>query len=319
VSGLVTLKECLAKGFTPTVFESQKHSGGQWRYTEPDPVTGEVHSSVSHGTVFNSCRDTSAFSDFPYDPARYPEYLPHKKFVQYLDEYAEFFDLNRHVRYDTKVIRCEQTTDGGWSVTYEQNGTVLVELYDVLFACTGHLSKPITPRFEGLENFKGKLIHSHVYRRPGPFEGEKVAVIGIGPSAVDVACEISPQTEECHVITRSGAWIIPRFVLGAPVEAFDSRLTTYLPATFGQWTQKLLLNFIQGNLPSDLKPAHNILEAIPTIRSDFLEKVNVGFVQTHRSGIERFTENGLVLTNGTELDVDTVISCTGYLVSHYFS
>jgi dimethylaniline monooxygenase (N-oxide forming) len=70
MSGLTTLKECLAAGFNATVFEAQDHIGGQWQYTDPDPVTGEVHSSIYQGTVFNSCRDTSSFSDFPMDPAR---------------------------------------------------------------------------------------------------------------------------------------------------------------------------------------------------------------------------------------------------------
>lgn len=42
--------------------------------------------------------------------------------------------------------------------------------------------------------------------------------------AVDIACETSPQTDECHLVTRTGGWIIPRFVLGMPVEAWDSML-----------------------------------------------------------------------------------------------
>jgi hypothetical protein len=51
--------------FTATIFETEDHLGGQWQYTEPDPVTGEIHSSIYEGVVFHSCRDTSNFSDFP--------------------------------------------------------------------------------------------------------------------------------------------------------------------------------------------------------------------------------------------------------------
>jgi dimethylaniline monooxygenase (N-oxide forming) len=180
-SGLTTLKECLSKGLSATVFEAQGHSGGQWRYTEPD-ANGQVHSSVYHGCVFNSCRDTSTFSDFPIDPARYPVYFGHVKFAEYLDEYAEFFDLNRHIEYNTKVLASEQTKEGAWKVTYDKNGVVMVDVFAALFACTGHLSTPFTPKFEGLEDFKGEFLHGHVYRRPGPFDGKKVAVIGIGSS-----------------------------------------------------------------------------------------------------------------------------------------
>ena len=117
------------------------------------------------------------------------------------------------------------------------------------------------------------------------------------------------------MVTRSGAWLIPRFLLGKPLEALDNRLTTYLPANFSQWTQTVLLSFLQGKLPPELQPSHKVLEAIPIIRSDFLEKANLGVVKAHRSGIAYFTETSLVLSNGTNLDVDTVIACTSYYVS----
>jgi cation diffusion facilitator CzcD-associated flavoprotein CzcO len=69
-----------------------------------------------------------------------------------------------------------------------------------------------------------------------------------------------------------------------------------------------------GKLPPELKPKHGILEANPTVRGDFLEQIQVGRMTPHRAGVEKFTQNGLLLTNGTELEVDVVIACTGYLV-----
>ena len=174
-SGLTTLKECLYKGYIATVFEAQDHIGGIWRYD----ASGNSH-SVYHGTVFNSARDTSAFSDFPFDPERYPTYFGHRAFVQYLDEYAAFFDLCRHIHYSTKVIKSEQTNAGGWLVTYEQHGTATTATFDALFACTGHLSLPNIPKFPNLADFKGEFCHNKTYRTPGPYEGKRVAVIGIG-------------------------------------------------------------------------------------------------------------------------------------------
>jgi dimethylaniline monooxygenase (N-oxide forming) len=41
-------------------------------------------------------------------------------------------------------------------------------------------------------------------------------------AAVDISSELAPQAKELHVITRKGGWIIPRFVFGKPVEAWDS-------------------------------------------------------------------------------------------------
>ncbi len=184
MSGLTTLKECLAEGFHATIFEAEGHIGGQWRYTEPDSVTGKVHSSIYQGVIFNSCRDTTSFSDFPMDPARYPVYTGHRQFLQYLHEYVAFFGLQKHIKFNIEVQNCVQLEGGSWEVTSTEKEITTTEIYDAIFACTGHNSKPFIPEFQGLKDFKGKFMHSHVYRTPAPFEGKKVAVIGIGSSGM---------------------------------------------------------------------------------------------------------------------------------------
>jgi cation diffusion facilitator CzcD-associated flavoprotein CzcO len=191
VSGLTTLKECLAAGFEATIFEAQGHIGGQWQYTDPDPVTGEVHSSIYQGTIFNSCRDTSSYSDFPMDPARYSVYTPHSQFVQYLHEYATFFNLLPKIRFGTKVLKCVQLEGGKWEVTYSEKESAKTETWDALFACTGHNKTPFLPQFQGLADFKGKFMHSHTYRTPSPFEGKKIAVIGVGSSGISLVFQIT--------------------------------------------------------------------------------------------------------------------------------
>jgi hypothetical protein len=89
---------------------------------------------------------------------------------------------------------------------------------------------------------------------------------------------------------------------------------TVLPKSISTWAQTKLLNLVTGKLPPELKPKHGILEANPTVRGDFLEQIQVGRMTPHRAGVEKFTQKGLLLTNGTELEVDVIIACTGYLV-----
>jgi dimethylaniline monooxygenase (N-oxide forming) len=206
------------------VFEALPYIGGQWQYTTPDPSTGEVMSSIYHGVILNSCRDSTAFSDFPMDPARYPDYFDHELYIKYLHEYAEFYRLKEHVRLNTRVQGCKQLDDGSWMVSYQEKGKEPVEeRFNAIFACTGHMSVPEIPDFEGKDTFKGEFLHSHVYRTPGSFEGKRVVIIGIGSSAVDIASEIAPQAKELHLITRRGGWVLPRYILGKPVEAYDSK------------------------------------------------------------------------------------------------
>lgn len=108
----------------------------------------------------------------------------------------------------------------------------------------------------------------------------------------------------------------------------------WLPVKLGQWLQTKLLNIVEGKPPAVMLPEHRLLEQSPTVRSDFIEKVRTGIITVHRGNVERFTEDGLVISRvdgkgeknnkkrrdeeqGNEEDelflkADVVIACTGY-------
>lgn len=144
----------------------------------------------------------------------------------------DHFELKPYIRFNTKVLSCRQPEGSKtWQVVYQKQGSdepPVEETFDAVIACSGHLSHPLIPEFEGIDMFKGEIFHSHVYRNPARFEGKKVAIIGFGNSAADISCEISTVAKEVHLITRRGGWVIPRYVLGKPAEAYDSKLCVFL-------------------------------------------------------------------------------------------
>lgn len=73
-----------------------------------------------------------------------------------------------------------------------------------------------------------------------------------------------------------------------------------------------LCNAVMGAPPDEIKPQHRLSEANLTVRSDLLENIRTGRITPHRAGIEKITESSIVLTNGTDLEVDVIICCTGY-------
>lgn len=203
------------------------------------------------GCVLNSCRDTSSFSDFPLDPARYPDYFPHRLQLRYLREYADHFELEKHVRFRTAVLECKPRLAGdvdghaegqrseadepqqsGWTVRVREDGKDEVEEleFDAIFCCTGSLSTPAIPEFKDRDRFRGEFLHSHYYRTPGRFEGKRVAIIGAGSSAIDIACELGPHTAELHHVVRRGVWVLPRYLLGKPIEAWAGRFPVPVPS-----------------------------------------------------------------------------------------
>jgi dimethylaniline monooxygenase (N-oxide forming) len=71
---------------------------------------------------------------------------------------------------------------------------------------------------------------------------------------------------------------------------------------------------VEGELPEVLKPEHGVHQANITIQTLFLENVKTRRITPHRAGVERITESGMVLSNGTTLEIDMIICCTGYVI-----
>jgi cation diffusion facilitator CzcD-associated flavoprotein CzcO len=72
-----------------------------------------------------------------------------------------------------------------------------------VLVCNGHHWQPKLPRFPG--HFSGEYLHSHSYRSPEPWAGQRVLVVGIGNSGVDIACDLTQTATPVYLSTRRGA------------------------------------------------------------------------------------------------------------------
>lgn len=77
-----------------------------------------------------------------------------------------------------------------------------------------HHSEPDIPELPGKESFRGKIMHSHAYREAKPFAGQRVMVVGAGPSALDIALEVSKLAERVIILSTLPAYICAKCILG---------------------------------------------------------------------------------------------------------
>lgn len=77
------------------------------------------------------------------------------------------------------------------------------DIYDAVVVCNGHYSEPKIATIPGLEEWPGRQIHSHNYRRPELFSGLTVVVVGAGSSGEDLAREVAMVSREVHMCARS--------------------------------------------------------------------------------------------------------------------
>ena len=130
---------------------------------------------------------TSLSSKFPIwkFPVQRP-YCTVNEFVQYLDEYADHFQLNIHSDCPVQKVRFKK---GHYEVVCEDE-TVFTA--PVLIMATGIFGNPFIPDIPGVQN-NPIVLHSHYYRGPHIFKKQKVLIVGAGNSAAEIAIELSGQ------------------------------------------------------------------------------------------------------------------------------
>jgi hypothetical protein len=141
-------------------------------------------------------------------------------------------------------------------------------------------------------------------------------VLGIGNSAVDVAVESSRIGEQTFLAMRRGAYVIPKFLGGKPIDEAAPPITTRLPMSVRRLFMGRLLKLTVGEM-TDYglpKPDHKLLEAHPTVSSELLPRVGHGDIAI-KPNIDRFAGGRTVrFVDGSEEEIDLVVYCTGYKI-----
>ncbi|VDP36453.1 unnamed protein product [Heligmosomoides polygyrus] len=89
----------LEYGISVVCYEQSENFGGLWRYNDGDR---QGYGAVMRNTILNTSKEFVAFSDFPM-PAEEPNFMRNDRFYCYIRDYAEHFDLLRHVQFGTAV------------------------------------------------------------------------------------------------------------------------------------------------------------------------------------------------------------------------
>ena len=150
--------------------------------------------------------------------------------------------------------------------------------------------------------------------------GKRVLVLGIGNSAVDVAVESSRIAEKTFLAMRRGAYVMPKFLGGKPIDEAAPPVTTRLPMSVRRFFFDRLLKLAVGEM-TDYglpKPDHKLLEAHPTVSSELLPRLGHGDI-TVKPNIDRFAGGRTVrFADGSEEEIDLVVYCTGYKIAFPF-
>ncbi len=244
-------------------------------------------------------------------PAHYPVFPTGKQYHQYLVDYADEFDLNRHIEFGVTVERLSRTDDGVWRV----ESTADDETVPVVVSTTGRFGAPKMPNIPGLDEFQGTAIHGHDYHGPEPFAGQRVMVVGNGPTGVDLAPELSsvPGMPPVMLSMRTGVMLRPRYLYGLPKHAWMI-LGDWLPNFIGEPLVQHMSDIKFENLDEIgiRTPApEEESTAAGTRGAELIHAVQAGRVLCV-PGPRRFFGRCVELDDGSTHEIDAVILATGY-------
>ncbi len=311
-SGLAAGKNLREYGFEVDVIEREDEVGGNWNF-------GKDNSRVYQSTHTISSKPFTQFPDFPM-PDAFPDYPHHSEILEYLVHYKQHFGLHELIEFDTEVVAVEPC-DGGlfWDVTLAlPTGEVETRRYAGVVIANGHNWYPKIPQFAG--HFDGEVLHSAEYKGPEVLEGKRVLVVGAGNTGCDVAVEAGQHAAICYHSTRRAYWYSPKYVMGKPSDQiFDMLLAAPLPHRVVQFLLEKASRLTSGDLRRVglPRPDHRFLETHPIVNSLLLYYIGHGDI-VPKPNVARFEGQTVHFDDGSSVEVDTIVYCTGYLIRFPF-
>ena len=199
ISVLASFKQAEEKGeIIPEIvcYEKQESVSGMWNFTwrtgvdeYGEPVHGGMYKNLWPNTP-KECLEMSDYSLDEHFKKLLPSYLPQPMIRDYILGKVKKYNIEKYVLLNTVVRNVEEDGDK-FRVTTEnlKDEKRVTEAFDYVIVATGHFSTPNFPEFEGIDLFKGRILHSHDFREAEQFKGKNIVLIGSHYSADDIAIQ----------------------------------------------------------------------------------------------------------------------------------
>ena len=268
-----------------------------------------------------------------------------EEILKYMGDAIEESGLGEHIRYKHRIEKAEWSSkDAQWIVdaTRTDTGEKCRFSCNFLWMCQGYYrhSKGYTPQWDGMENYKGVLVHPQTWPEGLDYKGKNVLVIGSGATAATVIPAMAADAAHITMLQRSPtyfragrnaieiaetlrelqvdeAWIheISRRKILHDQAAFTKR-TFEEPETVREELLAGVRSYlgpdydIETHFTPKYRPWRQRLAFVPD--GDLFKGIAAGKASVVTDEIEHFTETGVLLKSGKLLEADIVVTATGF-------
>ncbi|WP_084580683.1 flavin-containing monooxygenase [Sphingomonas azotifigens] len=314
-------------GRTYAILEGRERMGGTWdlfRY----PGIRSDSDMFTLGFSFRPWTDAKAIADGD-------------AILRYLQDTAQAFGIDRHIRYQHKVTEAAWSTEEAlWTVTVVAAGRRRQFSCSFLFLCAGYYNyaRGHLPDFPGREAFRGRVVHPQFWTPDIDYAGKRVVVIGSGATAVTLVPELAKQAAHVTMLQRSPTYIVARPSQDRIANALRRVLPAKLAYGLTRWKNVLLGQYFYAlarrhpakakerlvemvrcelghdyDVATHFTPSYNPWDQrlclVPD--ADLFAALREGRAEVVTDQIERFTPDGLRLASDRELAADLVVTATG--------
>jgi dimethylaniline monooxygenase (N-oxide forming) len=317
-SGIAMARALHAAGIPFDAYEVSDRVGGNWVYQNKNGM-----SACYRGLYINTSKTRMAYPEYPM-PADYPDFPHHSQIAAYFDQYVDHFGFRKAIRFETRVTNVSRAPSGGFTLEHApaspsepSQKPKETEHYDAVAVANGHHWDPRWPDPPFPGTFTGEVMHAHHYEDAKVFEGKRVLVLGMGNSAMDISVEASYVAERTVLSSRRGAWVIPKYLFGRPLDTIltSAKVPYRIRRRFGEALMKASVGSMSSyGLP---EPDHRLGSAHPTISGRILDRLVHGAI-SYKPNIARLDGRTVHFVDGSQADFDVLVYCTGYKVTFPF-
>jgi PPOX class probable F420-dependent enzyme len=313
MSGLAATRAFARAGCEVTCYEAGSQAGGMWRY-ENDSGLSAAYASLQT----NTSRRRMQYPSLPM-PDSVPDFPHRGDMLAYLEAYAEHNDLARRIRFGAPVESARRVPERGHASWEVSAGGAAPGEFDWLVVATGHYSDPSIPELPG--EFDGEVVHVRDYRTASRYTGRRVVVVGGAQSALDIAAEISTVAERTILACDHVHHLLPRRVLGRPLDELDNASGLLLPLPLLRLALSTAMRVSRavpdrGNLPA---PGHRLFETRwPAVVSPAAAAALAARAFETRPRVSALAGEEVVFANDSRAPADALVFATGYRISFPF-
>jgi monooxygenase len=314
---------------TYAILEARDTTGGTWDLFRYPGVRSDSDMHTL-GYSFRPWPERKAIADGP-------------SILRYVRETAAEFGIDQKIRYQHRVRHLAWSTeDARWTVDVErgaQHESVRF-VCSFIFMCTGYYdyAHGYTPDWPGFARFAGRVVHPQAWPPDLDYAGKRIVVIGSGATAVTLAPAMAEQAAHVTVLQRSPTYIVSRPSVDAIGDWLHRRLPARLADHLTRWknialgmyfyrlarrqperVKAAILRMTRQQLgpdydvERDFSPHYNPWDQrlclVPD--GDLFNAMRAGQVSIVTDTIDTFTETGIRLASGQELQADIIVTATG--------